>query len=179
MHKKFQKFFKKSPPLRFCSKFPCDSRGGLRLSVELKFEGLEPKKWGILYKKWYKISPQNPNWLDLRCYQNAAHVTRRQSMGLSWYISMYFISLLYWFYGNHAAFWSHMKPSQLGFWGEILYHFFYSIPHFLGSRPSNFGSTDKRRPPRESQGNSEQNWRGGLFEKKKLKFFMHRILIIN
>ena len=44
MHEKFKILFEKSPPpLQFCSEFPCDSRGGLRLAVSQKLEGLEPQ----------------------------------------------------------------------------------------------------------------------------------------
>ena len=42
MHKKYQNFLK-SPPLQFDAEFPCDSRGGLRLALSYKFEGLEAK----------------------------------------------------------------------------------------------------------------------------------------
>ena len=56
-------------------------------------------------------------------------------------------------------------------------HFFDGIPHVWASRPSHSQLTAKRRPPRESQGNSASNWRGGIF-KNFWTFFMHRVLIL-
>ena len=54
-------------------------------------------------------------------------------------------------------------------WNFML--FFDSLPHIMGSRPSNVQLTAKRRLPRESQGNSESNRRG-----ERLTFFTHRVL---
>ena len=67
--------------------------------------------------------------------------------------------------------------SQINWVSEVKdhIHFFDVIPHVLASRPSNSQLTVKRRPPRESQGNSASNWRGGLF-KNFWTFFMHKVL---
>ena len=45
------------------------------------------------------------------------------------------------------------------------------MPHVLDSRPSNLQLTAKRRQCRESQGNSECNWRGGAFQKFLVIFY--------
>ena len=51
-----------------------------------------------------------------------------------------------------------------------------SIPHVWVNRYHHLHSTAKRRPPLESQGNFEPDWRGGTFQKFFI-IFMHKALI--
>ena len=69
---------------------------------------------------------------------------------------------------------AHLRARQSWFESDSSHYFFDSLPHVLGSRPSSLRLTAKRRPPWESEGNFASKW-GGLF-KKKLKFFMHKVL---
>ena len=67
-----------------------------------------------------------------------------------------------------------LKPNKLGFGSEILYYPFDSIPHILGSRPSNIQLKAKVGPPRDSQ-KKEFN-KNGDFSKMFWIFFAYRLI---
>ena len=56
-----------------------------------------------------------------------------------------------------AAFLPNLRERQLEFGSEISIYFFDSMPHVLSSGRSSLRLTAKRRPPRELQGNFEQD----------------------
>ena len=61
---------------------------------------------------------------------------------------------------------------------ELSCNFFDSMPYVLLDSYTGLHRRAKRRPPRDSRGNSAQKWWGGGHFKKILNFFMHKALQI-
>ena len=101
-------------PLQFDHEFPCGSRGGVRLAVSRKFEGLRPKTWHIISKNNLKFHIQTVTPDLISGVTKIEPCDKASTDRIKWIYENVFKKLFILARLAYCvAFWSHLKPFQL------------------------------------------------------------------
>ena len=92
MHRKYKNKLLESPPIKYDPEFPCDSRGGLRLAMSCRFQGLEAKKREVYHLKIYIIF-HSRILIDLTSDRHISVRVRKRNFILffRWYTSRFWL----------------------------------------------------------------------------------------